>query len=57
MYVSGAPAISYVNGRKQYESLTIPTVDCYAGIGVFSDADTTTAASIAIDYFGVKYVP
>lgn len=47
----------YVNGQKQYESLNVPTVDCYAGIGVFSDADTTTAASIAIDYFGVKYVP
>ena len=47
----------YVNGQKQYESLTIPAEDMYAGIGVFSDADTTTAASIAIDYFGVKYVP
>jgi len=47
----------YVNGQKQYETTGIPTEDCYAGIGVFSDADTTTAASIAIDYFGVKYVP
>ena len=47
----------YVNGQKQYESLTIPEEDMYAGIGVFSTADTTTAASIAIDYFGVKYVP
>lgn len=47
----------YVNGQKQYETTNVPTVDCYAGIGVFSDEDTTTAASIAIDYFGVKFVP
>lgn len=47
----------YVNGQKQYETLNIPTVDCYAGIGVFSSADTTTPISISIDYFGVKYVP
>lgn len=47
----------YVNGQKQYETALIPVVDCYAGIGVFSDADTTTASSIAIDYFGVKFVP
>lgn len=59
--VEGAANINivrfYVNGRKQYESLTIPAEDMYAGIGVFSTVDTTTAASIAIDYFGVKYVP
>lgn len=57
----GSPNIDiarfYVNGQKQYETTVIPTENCYAGIGVFSDADTTTAASIAIDYFGVKYVP
>lgn len=47
----------YINGQKQYETEDIPTVDCYAGIGAFSDADTTTATSIAIDYFGVRYVP
>ena len=47
----------YVNGQKQYETTTIPTVNCYAGIGVFSNADTTTPVIIAIDYFGVKYVP
>ena len=47
----------YVNGQKQYETTSIPTENCYAGIGVFSDADTTTAASIAIDYFGCKFVP
>ena len=47
----------YVNGQKQYETLDIPSVDMYAGIGAFSDVDTTTAASIAIDYFGCKYVP
>lgn len=47
----------YVNGQKQYETESIPTEDCYAGIGVFADEYVTTAASIAIDYFGVKYVP
>ncbi len=47
----------YVNGQKQYETTNIPEADCYAGIGVFSDAETTTATSIAIDYFGVKFVP
>jgi len=47
----------YVNGQKQYETTTIPEENCYAGIGVFTDADTTTAMSIAIDYFGVKHVP
>lgn len=47
----------YVNGQKQYETASIPTVNMYAGIGVFSDATVTTAMSIAIDYFGMKYVP
>lgn len=47
----------YVNGQKQYETTSIPTVNMYAGIGVFSDASVTTAMSIAIDYFGVKFVP
>jgi len=47
----------YVNGQKQYETTNIPTESCYAGIGVFSDANTTTPVSIAIDYFGVKFVP
>jgi hypothetical protein len=47
----------YVNGQKQYETLDIPIVDCYAGIGVFTATATTTAMSIAIDYFGVKFVP
>lgn len=57
----GSPNIDivrfYVNGQKQYESLNIPEADVYAGIGVFSDANTTTPTSIAIDYFGVKFVP
>jgi hypothetical protein len=57
----GSPDIDivrfYVNGQKQFETTNIPTQDCYAGIGVFADADTTTASSIAIDYFGVKFVP
>lgn len=47
----------YVNGQKQYETTNIPAENCYTGIGVFTDADTTTAMSIAIDYFGVKFVP
>jgi hypothetical protein len=57
----GSPDIDivrfYVNGQKVYETLDIPTVDCYAGIGVFSNVDTTTPMSIAIDYFGVKFIP
>jgi hypothetical protein len=57
----GSPNIDivrfYVNGQKQYETLNIPTENCYAGIGVFCDDACTTATSIAIDYFGVKYVP
>ena len=57
----GSPDIDiarfYVNGQKQFETTDIPTQDCYAGIGVFSDASTTTATSIAINYFGVKFVP
>lgn len=47
----------YVNGQKQYETSGIPGANCYAGIGVFNDASTTVAMSIAIDYFGCKYVP
>ena len=47
----------YVNGQKQYETTHIPAVNCYSGIGVFNDADTTAAMSISIDYFGCKYVP
>jgi len=47
----------YVNGQKQYETTNIPTESCYAGIGVFAGTDSTTATSIAIDYFGVKFVP
>lgn len=57
----GSPNIDiarfYVNGQKQYETLNIPTADCYAGIGIFSDINTTTPTSISIDYFGVKFVP
>jgi hypothetical protein len=57
----GSPNIDiarfYVNGQKQFETLDIPTENCYAGIGVFSNADATTPISIAIDYFGVKFVP
>jgi hypothetical protein len=57
----GSPNIDivrfYVNGQKQYETLNVPSEDCYAGIGVFANAETTTATSIAIDYFGLKFVP
>ena len=57
----GSPNIDiarfYINGQKQYETTQLPIVDCYAGIGVFTDANATTPVSIAIDYFGVKYVP
>jgi len=57
----GSPNIDivrfYVNGQKQYETLNIPQQDCYVGIGAFADASTTTATSISIDYFGVKFVP
>jgi hypothetical protein len=47
----------YVNGQKQYETLNVPTTDVYAGIGAFSSGAVTTGTSIAIDYFGVKFVP
>ena len=57
----GSPNIDiagfYVNGQKQYETLNIPEQSCYAGIGVYTEVTATTATSIAIDYFGVKYVP
>lgn len=57
----GSPNIDiarfYVNGQKQFETTNIPTQDCYAGIGVFSNEYTTTPTSISIDYFGVKFVP
>ena len=37
----GSPDIDiarfYVNGQKVYETLNIPTEDCYAGIGVYTD--------------------
>ena len=47
----------YVNGAKQFETTGIPTVNVYAGIGVFADSTAKTSRSIAIDYFGFKYVP
>ena len=47
----------YVNGQKQYETTNVPTENCYAGIGAFAYVESTTPTSIAIDYFGVKYVP
>jgi hypothetical protein len=57
----GSPNIDiarfYVNGQKQYETLNIPSEDCYAGIGAFVEGAATTATSISIDYFGCKFVP
>lgn len=57
----GSPNIDiarfYVNGQKQYETLDIPTANCYAGIGAYSIGAVTTGTSIAIDYFGCKFVP
>lgn len=57
----GSPDIDivrfYVNGQKQFETTNIPEQDCYAGIGVFTTPSVTTATSIAIDYFGCKFVP
>jgi hypothetical protein len=57
----GSPNIDiarfYVNGQKQYETLNIPEENCYAGIGAFSIGAVTTGTSIAIDYFGCKFVP
>jgi hypothetical protein len=47
----------YVNGQLQYETTAIPTVDCYAGIGVFTDASVTTAPALSVEYVGCKYVP
>ena len=47
----------YVNGQKQYETENIPQANCYAGIGVYVDADCSTARSLSIDYFSFRYVP
>lgn len=48
----------YVNGQKQYETTYIPTVDVYAGIGVFNlDDQVTSTMETGIKYFGVRYVP
>jgi len=47
----------YVNGTLQYETTAIPQTNCYCGIGVYGDADVTTARSVSIDYFGFRYVP
>ena len=48
----------YVNGQKIYETNVIPTVNVYAGIGVFaSNALVDIGAQLGIKYFGVRYVP
>ena len=57
----GSPNIDiarlYVNGQKQVEYKTLPTVNLYAGIGAFATSLTDVACSIGIKYFGVRYVP
>ena len=47
----------YVNGQRQYTSLSIPQANCYCGLGVYCDADCSTARTVIIDYFGFEYVP
>lgn len=46
----------YVNGQKQYESLVIPTANCYAGIGCYTPDTSLTLSSLAINYFGYRRV-
>jgi hypothetical protein len=57
----GSPNIDiarfYVNGQKQWENVTIPDVNLYAGVGVFSSSLTDVSRSLSIKYFGVRYVP
>lgn len=58
----GSPNIDigrvYVNGQKQFETTTIPSVDVYAGIGVFNNSNLVDESpEIGIKYFGVRYVP
>lgn len=58
----GSPNIDvgrvYVNGQKLFETTTIPSVDVYAGIGVFNgNALVDVGCEIGIKYFGVRYVP
>lgn len=57
----GSPNIDiarfYVNGQKQWENVTIPVVDLYAGVGVFSSSLTDVGRRLSIKYFGVRYVP
>jgi hypothetical protein len=47
----------YINGQKQYETLNIPIVSVYGGIGVYGDASVTTARQFKTDYVSFKYVP
>ncbi len=48
----------YVNGQKQFETTTIPTVNVYAGIGVFNNNSLVdVGCEIGIKYFGVRYAP
>jgi hypothetical protein len=45
----------YVNNAKQYETTNIPTSNMYAGVGTYGDSSVTTARTIGISYFGLKY--
>lgn len=47
----------YINGQKQYETAAIPQANCYAGIGLYTSAGTTSATTLKIDYFSFRYVP
>lgn len=48
----------YVNGQKQYETTSVPTVDVYAGVGVFAtNTLVDVGVQLGIKYFGVRYVP
>ena len=57
----GSPNIDiarfYVNGQKQWENVSIPDVNLYAGVGVFSTSLTDVGRTLSIKYFGVRYVP
>jgi len=47
----------YVNGQKQYESLTYPVANMYAGIGIYEAAEATDNSTLRVSYIGFKGVP
>ena len=45
----------YVNGVKQFETTSIPTIPVYVGCGVYNiDAAVTVDSEMSINYFGFK---